>query len=224
MQKRRRQERPPALTPYRSLIQIPDQFWEKVRSRDLSELCRVLPGRAFGEDGLIFQSFQEEILLDRRQRGLKRRQAGDWEITADPQLELVVLLYLGLVMEPPNLTGELITMADLKEAQYFKGPHQLPLESLLERYGQDQAGFKNASLALGGEPLELADAAFAFYPLPRVPVYYLLWLGDEEFPPQFKVLFDRTVESCFSASGIWLLVNLVSARLLQGRRMPKAAI
>ena len=222
MQKRRRQERPPALTPYRSLIQIPGQFWEKVRSRDLSDLCELLPGRAFGEDGLIFQSFQEEILLDRRRRCLKRRQAGAWEITTDPQLELVVLLYLGQVIEIPSLTGELVTVADLKEAQYFKGPHQLPLESLLERYGQDLAGFKNASLALGGEPLELADAAFAFRPLPRVPVYYLLWLGDEEFPPLFKVLFDRAIETCFSASGIWLLVNLVSSNLLQGLQTPEA--
>ena len=74
-----------------------------------------------------------------------------------------------------------------------------------------------------GEPLEMADAAFAFRPLPRVPVYYLLWLGDDEFPPVFKVLFDRAIETCFSASGIWLLVNLVSSNLLQGRRIPEAA-
>ena len=223
MQKRRRGEHPPALTPYRSLVQIPGQYWEKVQSRDLSELCRVLPGSAYGEDGLIFESFQEEILLDRRRGCLKRRQADVWEITAEPQLELVVLLYLNQVTEIPALTGELITVADLKEAHYFKGPHQLPLENLLERYGQDLPGFKNASLALGGEPLEMADAAFAFRPLPRAPLYYLLWLGDEEFPPVFKVLFDRSIETCFSASGIWLLVNLVSARLLQGRRTPEAA-
>ena len=77
--------------------------------------------------------------------------------------------------------------------------------------------------SLGGEPLDLADAAFAFLPLPRVPLYYLLWLGDDEFPPLFKVLFDRAIETCFSASGIWLLVNLVSSNLLQGRRTPEAA-
>jgi hypothetical protein len=217
MQKRRRQERPPALTPYHSFIQIPDQFWEKVQSRDLAELCRLLPGRTFGKDGIVFQSFQTEILLDPGRRCLKRRRTtGDWEITADPQLELVVLLYLDHVMELPSLTGELITVADLKEALYFKGPHQLPLESLLERYGQDLAGFQRASLGLGGEPLSLADAAFALRPLPRVPVYYLLWLGDEEFPPLFKVLFDRSIETCFSASGIWLLANLVSSNLLRG--------
>jgi Domain of unknown function (DUF3786) len=223
MQKRRREQRSPALSPYRSLIEIPGQYWDHLQSRDLADLSRLLPGRAYGEDGLIFQSFQEEILLDRRRRCLLRHHRGVWEVTTDPQLQLVVLLYLNHLTAGTVLTGEFVSIADLKEAHYFTGPHQLPLESLLERYGQDLSGFTNASLALGGEPLELADAAFAFYPLPRVPVYYLLWLGDEEFPPLFKVLFDRSIETCFSASGIWLLVNLVSSNLLQGPRTPETA-
>ncbi len=54
MQKRRRGQRPPALSPYRSLIQIPRQYWDKVQSRDLADLCRFMPGRAYGPDGLIF--------------------------------------------------------------------------------------------------------------------------------------------------------------------------
>lgn len=223
MQQRRRRERPPAVTPYRSLVHIPDQYWEKVQSRDLSDLCRVLPGFVHGEDGVIFQSFQEEILLDRRQRCLKRWQGNAWEVSLDPQLELVVLLYLSHVVKLPSLRGDFVTVADLKEAQYFKGPHQLPLEHLVERFGHDVSGFRQAALALGGEPLELADVAYAFKPLPRVNLYYLLWLGDEEFPPLFKVLFDRSIESCFSASGIWLVVNLVSSSLLYGGRLPGAA-
>ena len=224
MQKRRRGQRPPALSPYRSLIQIPDQYWDTVQSRDLADLCRLMPGQVYGPDGLIFLSFQEEILLDRSQRNLQRRQAGHWEVTSDPQLELVTLLYLSQVTGISPVDQELISVADLKEAHYFTGPHQLPLETLLERFGHDLPGFQRASRSLGGEPLDLADAAFKFLPLPRVPLYYLFWRGDDEFPPLFKVLFHRAIETYFSASGIWLLVNLVSSRLLQGRPLtPEAA-
>jgi hypothetical protein len=224
MQKRRRGQRPPALSPYRSPIHIPEQYWETVQSRDLADLCRLLPGRASGPDGLIFSSFQEEILLDRSHRALQRRQAGRWEVAGDLQLELVTLLYLSQVTAISPLTGEFISVADLKEAHYFTGPHQLPVDTLLERFGHDLPGFQRASRSLGGDPLDLADAAFKFLPLPRVPVYYLFWLGDDEFPPLFKVLFDRAIETYFSASGIWLLVNLVSSKLLQGRLLtPEAA-
>jgi hypothetical protein len=223
MQQRRRQQRPPALSPYRSLIHIPEQYWDKVQSRDLADLCKLMPGRAYGTDGLIFSFLQEEILLDRSQRCLKRRHRGAWEVTTDPQLELVALLFLSQVQVTPPLTQEMISVADLKEAHYFTGPHELPLDPLVERYGNDLPGFHRASLALGGKSLSLADAAFQFLPLPRIPLSFLLWLGDEEFPPLFKVLFDRSIETYFSASGIWLLVNLVCTNLLQGPLTPEAA-
>lgn len=222
MQHRRRQQRPPALTPYRSLIHIPAQYWDQVQARELADLCQLLPARPYGTDGLIFSCFQEEILLDRSQRSLRRQHHGRWEVTSDPQLELVVLLYLSQVAAVAPLTQELISVADLKEAHYFRGPHQLPVEGLVERYGQDLPGFQRAALALGGKPLDLADAAFQLWPLPRIPLSLLLWLGDEEFPPQVNVLFDRSIEAYFSASGIWLLVNLVCTNLLQGPPAPEA--
>ena len=62
----------------------------------------------------------------------------------------------------------------------------------------------------------MADAAYRLLPFPRTPVYYLLWIGDEEFRPRLSVLFDRSIEEFFSASAIWSLVNLVSRELLMG--------
>jgi hypothetical protein len=223
MQNRRRRERPPALSPYRSLIQIPEKYWDMIQARNVADLCKLMPGRAYGTDGLIFPFLQEEIWLDCSQRCLQRRCGGKWEVTTDPQLELVVLLYLSQVKATKPLTQEMISVADLKEAHYFTGPHQLPLDPLLERYGHDLPGFQRACLALGGEPRHLADAASQLLPLPRIPLYFLMWLGDEEFPPLFKVLFDRSIEAYFSASGIWLLVNLVCTNLLQGPPTPEAA-
>jgi len=223
MQQRRRRERPPALTPYGSQVHVPEHYWDSIQSRDLAELCRLMPGRPYGEDNLIFTSLAEDIMVDRRHRCLRRYQAGNWEVSLDPQLELVTLLFLNRVSAPLPLAGEFISTADLKEAHYFTGPHRLPLENLLERFGHDLPGLKRACGSLGGHPLELADAAFSLLPLPRVPLYFLFWFGDEEFPPQIKVLFDRSIESYFSASGIWLLVNLVCTNLLRGRPLTATA-
>jgi hypothetical protein len=72
--------------------------------------------------------------------------------------------------------------------------------------------------------LDLADTALKLLPLPRVPLYYLFWFEDDEFPPLFKVLFERSIETYVPASGIWILVNLVCTNLLQGPLTPEAAI
>jgi hypothetical protein len=49
---------------------------------------------------------------------------------------------------------------------------------------------------------------------PRVPLYYLLWEGDEEFPARMSVLFERSIEESLAADAIWALVTRVSSSLL----------
>jgi hypothetical protein len=93
-------------------------------------------------------------------------------VVEDPQLELITLLYLNNVdgTYPPG--NDLVGPQDLKEAHYFIGSHALPLAPLLERYGGDLSGFKEAAEYLGGEELDIADASYVA--LPRVPLYISL--------------------------------------------------
>ncbi len=52
--------------------------------------------------------------------------------------------------------------------------------------------FERAAKALGGQRLELGDAAFAFRALPRVQVAAIYYAGDEDFPASANVLFDSS--------------------------------
>ena len=81
---------------------------------------------------------------------------------------------------------------------------------------------KRLRLKIGGEPQNLADAGFKILTFPKVPLYYLLWRGDEEFNPRLSVLFDRSVEKHLSADAIWGLVSLVSDALLTGPISPES--
>ena len=68
---------------------------------------------------------------------------------------------------------------------------------------------------LKGEPWNMADVAYQLRPFPRIPLYYLLWEGDEEFKPRMTVLFDQSIENVLAADAIWALVNRVSIALLE---------
>jgi hypothetical protein len=216
MQERRRRQKPPALTHNRTPIVVPPEYWTRLKERDIQALCSFTLARTDGAEGLILRSLGEEIRLDPETSRIMHRDGDRWEPTDDPLLELVALLYLNRVDAVYPLGKDLVGPRDLKEAHYFQGPHSLDLAPLLERYGNDLKGFKAAAEYLDGTPLDMADAAYRLLPFPRIPVYYLLWEGDEEFRPKLSVLFDRSIERCFSASGIWSLVNLVSGALLKG--------
>jgi hypothetical protein len=116
----------------------------------------------------------------------------------------------------------MISVQELKSAHFFQGPHELKVRPLLQRYGGDLEGFKEATERLGGEALDLADAAYKLSAFPKVPLYYLFWKGDDEFEPRLSILFDRSIECHLSADAIWGLVSLVSGRLLMGPGNPDA--
>jgi len=67
----------------------------------------------------------------------------------------------------------------------------------------------------------MADAAGRLLPFPRIPLYFLMWFSDEEFPSRLRVLFDRSIERFLPADAIWALVNRVARALVDGTAIGK---
>jgi hypothetical protein len=108
-------------------------------------------------------------------------------------IELTLLFYLVGAKEI-FVKNEWVSEKDIPTGEaFFRGPHTVPTHLLAERFGNDLEGFSNRCHELGGEPVDMADAAFEFRILPRVPVAVLLWKSDEEFGAESRLLFDRTI-------------------------------
>ena len=200
-------------------ILVSPQHWADLKAEDMNKLCDRSLAVESPPNGLVLSLLGREILVDRDEACLKSRKAGSWVKVEDPLMELLLLVYL-LKAGPDSLQNELISVQELKVSHFFHGPHELRLGPLLTRYGQDPKGFKEAAETLGGEALDLADVSYSIPALPKVPLYYLLWEGDDEFEPRVSVLFDRSVENHLSGDAIWGLVNLVSEALVKAPNFP----
>jgi hypothetical protein len=78
--------------------------------------------------------------------------------------------------------------------------------------------FRRAALALGGEPLDMGDAGYAFDVLPRVRVGLVYWEGDDEFPSQARVLFENTAAHYLPTDGLAILGSQLVGKLLKASR------
>jgi Domain of unknown function (DUF3786) len=113
---------------------------------------------------------------------------------------------------PPS--GPWITYRDLPGgmfyAQAFHGYAEIPL---IRDLGADGVqAFHRASQSLGGAPVELGNAAYAFQVLPHVRLAAVYWQGDEELESQASVLFECTAPHYLSTDGLAVLgSHLVSA-------------
>ena len=215
MQERRRSSGTHSKTPSGTPVEVPAQYWEDLERRDLEKICKSALAMNHPPAGLILPCLHENLLVDISNRCLFRQKPKQLEPIGNPLLELLCLVYL-LNASPEPLHHETISVHELKTGHFFRGPHELKTSPIRERYGNDLPGFRRAAESIGGDPIDMADAAYRFYLFPKVPLYYLIWEGDQEFSASVSVLFDRSVEHHLGADAIWGLVNLISDVLLLG--------
>ena len=214
MQQRRYRSKPSGQTPSGTVLAVPAEHWEMLKTKDIDPLCRRSLATPEPTGRLLLTVFNRSIRVDIENRFLQQRVEGRWQPVAYPLLELVIQVYL-LNATDATPSGEKISVHDLRDAHFFQGPHSLKIAPLLEAFGRNLPGFDAAARRLGGTKLELADAAFMFLPLPKIPVYYLLWEADAEFEANMTVLFDRSIERHLTADAIWGVVQLISDMLLR---------
>jgi len=108
---------------------------------------------------------------------------------------LSVLWYLVSAKDVP-FTGKLVKLEDMKDGRFFAGgSHTLPLPKLASKYGNDKEGFVMKGKEFDAEELDYGDASIRLFAFPRVPVVFILWVGNEEFPHQVNLLFDSSCEA-----------------------------
>jgi hypothetical protein len=128
-------------------------------------------------------------------------------------LSLFIIHYL-LKKEQVPLDGTWISEKEIPGgATFFRGPHALPTDLISTRFGNDLAAFKARCEALHGSLLEMGDAAYCFEIVPQVPVALLYWCGDEEFPAEAKLLFDRSIGRYLAADVVFALAVSICERL-----------
>jgi hypothetical protein len=126
----------------------------------------------------------------------------------------VFLLHHLLRAPETGSAGIWISEKDIPGGQtFFRGPHAIPTAWISDRYNNDINLYKERCRQLGGQPLAMADAAFSFPVTPRTPVAVLYWLGDEDFPPEAKILFDRSLSEYLAADALFALAVDVCGRL-----------
>jgi hypothetical protein len=136
-------------------------------------------------------------------------------LLADAEFELLVLTYLTQAAGT-SPEGTWVSEKDLPGGSlFFRGPHALPLEPLLARFGEDLAGLRRAAEGLGGSALPYGDAAYGFTVLPRIPAGCVLWARDEEFPARVNMLFDRSLARHLPLDVVLALAHCLVLRLLE---------
>ncbi len=195
---------------------IDSDYWGELARLNPETVCmRTLADYQVKQRGYTLPILNKDYLILPYQRKINGFIEGGRPIGEDMTREfiLMALFYLLNAKNIP-LARKWIGEKDLPGGEaFFRGPHALSVDLIEKKYGNNPEGFIEAGKVLGGTPVRFGDKSIAIDVFPRIPIIYILWIGDEEFPTKAGVLFDASIESHFTLDMIWVMVNEVSRRL-----------
>jgi hypothetical protein len=144
----------------------------------------------------------------------------EFEDQADNQKEIplqeqVLILHYLMAAETPDLTGKWVSYREIPGASFYFGAFvKRAVDPLKKVFGQNISGFCQAAEKLQARKIENGDAGFEFQMFPAVPLQLILWEGDNEFPAEANILFDKTIGRMLSPEDVAWLAGMVVYRLI----------
>lgn len=128
---------------------------------------------------------------------------------------IIILHYINTAAGIP-FAGEKIAYGDIPQCMHYNPVFERRvLKPLARAFGYDRHSFKEAGRLMGAREEEFGDASFTLFAFPKVPVTFVLWEGDEEFPPQAKALFDPSITGYLPLEDIVVIAKLAAGRVLK---------
>jgi len=191
-------------------------YWDKLSQLHPTDVCnRTEATYNPAREGFVLPVYNLRYLILPKGKKILRVQWNDQTVEEElpPYFYLMVLVYLTEAKDvKPHHSW--VSEKDLKGGStFFRGPHSLRVIELEGLYGNNPDAFLEAGRRLGGSEILYGDKGFALEVFPRVPLAYILWKGDEEFPPRIGLLFDSTVGSHLPLDIIWCMVAETTRRL-----------
>lgn len=139
-----------------------------------------------------------------------------------------MLAYYFALSDGSPLAGSWISFFDLPNGNFYAQAFQgYSGDQMAKAFGNDSSAFENAARSLDGRPpwlsASLGDSAFVFQVFPHVSLLAVLWLGDEDFPPSYRVLFDAAISHHLSTDACAILGSMLTRRLLKAHDRQKDA-
>lgn len=129
--------------------------------------------------------------------------------------QALLLLYLVQARGTP-LSGKWISFMQLPGGLHHQAPFRMQaVDPVARAFGNKPATLERIAGLWGAKHLGIGDTGVIIPALPRVPLAFILWTGDEEFPPNANILFDAAAPDYLDTAGLHVLGLNVSRRLVE---------
>jgi hypothetical protein len=129
-----------------------------------------------------------------------------------------MLAYYFDVSDGAPMTGEWISFNQIPGGLFYALAFQgYSGDELAKSFGNDSEAFIEANTRINGRREFFGNLAFSYQVLPRVPLMVVCWLGDEDFPPSYRILFDSNAHHHLVTDAYAILGSNLTRRLIKAK-------
>ncbi len=132
-----------------------------------------------------------------------------YTLQEDVRAQILLLRYIteGDYMAPSRV---LLSYRDLPWGEvYYRQFYGRCVARLARMYGKKPERFIELMESLHGIPRPYGDIAYEFSFFHNLSVCFILWKGDEEFPPSAQILFSDNFALAFSPEDVAYVIDVV---------------
>jgi len=136
-------------------------------------------------------------------------------------MDQAMLAYYLSTSDGTPLTGQWIAFSQLPDGTFYTQAFQgYTGGELAKTFGDDADYFARAGTSVAGNiPLPSdapGDKALAFQVLPNVGLLVTCWLGDEDFPTSYRILFDAAAGRHLTTDAYAIMGSMLTKKIIKG--------
>ena len=134
--------------------------------------------------------------------------------------KILILHYLNNAKKE-DLTGELIAYQEIPSARFYLSAFNArSTDPFTATFGENPDKLPIVAQELfAAQKASMGDVSVTIQAFPKVPITFIIWQGDDEFPPNGTILFDSSIkDNLLSAEDISELVSMIVYPLIAKAR------
>jgi hypothetical protein len=188
------------------------------RVADVKALCDRAGAGYFPESGLVGISYLGGSYIVSCRTGdiVSSGNANNLSIRE----QLLILHYL-LTAKGTEPSGKVAAFQDLPDGHvYYPTFQKRAVNPVVNTFGAEPGAIVRLAAKIGGEAVDMGDAAVTIKAFPHVPVTLVLWGGDDEFEPRGNILFDAGIVNYLPTEDVTILCETIAWKLVKSKLEP----
>ncbi|MFU8771519.1 MAG: DUF3786 domain-containing protein [Anaerolineales bacterium] len=129
-----------------------------------------------------------------------------------------MIAYYFVTSNGSPLAGKWVSFSELPDGRFYNQAFQGYTGRKISRaFLMSSQDFERAAQAIGGSRITFGDIAYKFKILPKVELSVVCWIGDEDFPTSYQVLFDASIVHHLPTDACAVLGSMLTGKLIKAK-------